>query len=187
MLDPTGLRCCRIDYDPKSGDFLVRMPSPIHEFLSASIADEIYENIKRIAAQHGATGEFASQIRKGASSRIRFIQDTEEERAGNPSLVLQRHPDGQFQHRKAAYPGVVVEVSYSQDGKDLGKLAWQYIQLSNGDIKAVIGIDVNEEPKPSTISLWRVNSIWEDGEEILDVKQVIADQVCGKACLFGQI
>ncbi|KAH7303708.1 hypothetical protein B0I35DRAFT_155880 [Stachybotrys elegans] len=164
------------DYDPKSRDLRIRMPSPIHEFLSASIADEIYENIKRIAAQGDATGEFAAQIRKGASSRIRLNQDTEEGGASDSGRVLQRHPDGQFQHRKAAYPGVVLEISYSQDGKDLGKLAWQYIQLSNGDIKVVIGIDVNDEPKPSTVSLWRADSICEHGEEVLDVKQEIADQ-----------
>ncbi|KAH7302819.1 hypothetical protein B0I35DRAFT_214882 [Stachybotrys elegans] len=84
----------RIDYDPKSRDLRIRMPSPIHEFLSASIADEIYENIKRIAAQGDATGEFAAQIRKGASSRIRLNQDTEEGGASDSGRVLQRHPDG---------------------------------------------------------------------------------------------
>ncbi|KAI1839315.1 hypothetical protein JX266_014474, partial [Neoarthrinium moseri] len=37
----------RVDYDPQSQDLIIRMPTPIHEFLSASVADEIYENIKR--------------------------------------------------------------------------------------------------------------------------------------------
>jgi hypothetical protein len=53
-----------------------------------------------------------------------------------------REPDAQFQQRDAEYPGVVLEISYSRDGKDLKKLAWDYIQYSNGDIKVVIGIDI---------------------------------------------
>ncbi|KAI1856350.1 uncharacterized protein JN550_013824 [Neoarthrinium moseri] len=171
----------RVDYDPQSQDLIIRMPTPIHEFLSASVADEIYENIKRIAAQTGAAGEFAAQIRNGASSRILLKEDTEEEGTSNVGCAWQRHPDGQFQHQKAAYPGVVVEISYSQDGKDLGKLAWQYIQLSNGDIKVVIGIDINDVSKSSTVSLWRAKYVREDDEDVLDVEQEIAYQVVGLA------
>lgn len=48
---------------------------------------------------------------------------------------------------------MVVEISYSQDGKNLEKLAQDYILYSNGDIKAVIGIDINYGGKESTVSL----------------------------------
>jgi hypothetical protein len=83
---------------------------------------------------------------------------------------------------------VVLEISYSQDGKDLEKLAWQYIQLSNGDIKAVIGIDINDPPKASTVSLWRPKYTREEGEEldILDVEAEIAYQVHRVDYLAGE-
>ena len=51
----------------------------------------------------------------------------------------------------------MVEVSYSQDGKELLKLAEDYILGSEGNIRAVVGIDINPKGKgmASTISLWR--------------------------------
>ncbi|KAK8029527.1 hypothetical protein PG993_010818 [Apiospora rasikravindrae] len=122
---------------------------------------------------HRCAGRCGWHIRgryqEGGSSRIIFQED-------EAKAVSQRHPDGQFQPRRAAYPGVVLEVSYPQDSKDLKKLAWQYTQLSNGDIKAVIGIDVNNAPNPSTVSLWRPNYVSEAGEDVLDVKQEVNSQ-----------
>jgi hypothetical protein len=104
---------------------------------------------------------------------------------GQPSqgtrVVHRREPDAQFQHRDAEYPGVVLEVSYSQDGKDLKKLAWDYIQYSNGDIKVVIGIDIKySNTKEATLSVWRPRYIREDGEEleILEAEERIIPQVC---------
>jgi len=79
--------------------------------------------------------------------------------------MRRREADGQFQHQDAAYLGVVLEVSYSQDGKILRKLASDYILRSNGDIKSVIGLDINYV-RASTVSLWRPNYIREDGEEV---------------------
>ncbi|KAK3372711.1 hypothetical protein B0H63DRAFT_454015 [Podospora didyma] len=60
---------------------------------------------------------------------------------------------------------VVLEVSYSQqDGKDLQKLASDCILRSNGDVKAVIGVDINYGQESSTVSLWRPNHVEEEGE-----------------------
>lgn len=92
-------------------------------------------------------------------------------------VALRRQPDAQFQHDRAAYPGVVIEVSYSQDGKDLDKLAWNYIQGSNGDIKVVIGIDINLGASPSTISLWRRKCYFDGGNEVLDVELEVENDV----------
>jgi hypothetical protein len=72
-----------------------------------------------------------------------------------------------------------VEISYSQDGKDLDKLAWQYIQGSNGNIKAVIGIDISYGAKASTVSIWRPCYYREEGDELdtLDVRREVKDEV----------
>ncbi|KAL0930285.1 uncharacterized protein CTRU02_212489 [Colletotrichum truncatum] len=151
----------RWDYDPASGLITLRMPAPVHDIFSTSVANEIYKQLQDIAARPDKDGAFAGQIINGGSSRI-LLQETGEE---PNSIPLQRHPDAQFQHRKAAFPGVVLEVSYSQDGKNLKRLAWDYIQHSNGDIKAVIGLDVNHGVKPSTVSLWRPEYTRDDGED----------------------
>jgi hypothetical protein len=36
---------------------------------------------------------------------------------------------------------VVYEIACSQDGRELGKVAWTYIPYSKGNIKAVVGFD----------------------------------------------
>ncbi|PTU21997.1 hypothetical protein P175DRAFT_0492608 [Aspergillus ochraceoroseus IBT 24754] len=79
----------------------------------------------------------------------------------------------------AAYPGVVVEISYSQNGKDLKKLAWDYIVHSNGDIKVVVGIDINYGGmQDSTLSMWRPSYVHEEGEDmdLLEIQQEIKNQ-----------
>lgn len=106
--------------------------------------------------------EFAAKIAHGGSARIILAENIYE---GQTDLPVRREPDAQFQHREAAYPGVVLEVSYSQDGKNLRRLATDYILRSNGDIKAVIGLDINYHGKESTVSLWRPNYIKDDVEE----------------------
>lgn len=105
----------RYDYDPETGVLDIRMPTPVHEIVSTSIADEIIEQIRCITKQGGSKGDFAARIVKGDSARVLL--------AGIDNTPLRRQPDAQFQHEKAVYPGVVVEISYSQDGKDLDKLA----------------------------------------------------------------
>jgi hypothetical protein len=165
-----------LDYDPNSEVLDVRMPAPVHDFFSTSIAREIDKQLQLLGEQSDAIGAFAIQIANGGSSRILLKENfTDEEAAHTQGIPLQRHPDAQFQHWKAVYPGVVLEISYSQDGKDLDKLAWQYIQHSNGDIKAVVGIDVNYGEKESTVSLWQPHYYREGDDELdtLEAQRVI--------------
>jgi hypothetical protein len=94
----------------------------------------------------GKAGEFASKVANRDSSRI-LLEEVDSK------WPVRRQPDTQFQHNDTAHPGVVVEVSYSQDRKNLPKLAQDYIIYSNGDNKAVIGIDNNYGGRESTVSL----------------------------------
>lgn len=142
------------------------MPSPIHDFFVAFIAGEISKQLQTIIDEGGPASKFAALIANGGSSRILLRADTSEDRQSAVSnIYLQRQPDAQFQHCSAAYPGVVLEVSYSRNEK-LEKLAWEYIIKSNGNIKAVIGINVKYDGKESTVSLWRPAYLQEEGEEI---------------------
>ncbi|KFA81728.1 hypothetical protein S40288_05989 [Stachybotrys chartarum IBT 40288] len=163
-------RLLRFDYDPGREILAIRMPCPVHDFFSASLVKHIQEQLKSIAGRSDQAGEFASNIHSGGSSRILLREGLSE-----TSRPLRRQPDAQFQHERAAYPGVVIEVSYSQDGKNLRKLAEDYILYSNGDIKLVIGIDINYQDQYSTVSTWRPRYTPQDeGHDILDAGQDIA-------------
>ena len=130
------------------------MPSQVHDFFKTFLANEIRDQLKRVAGKGGVAGGFAAKIEDRGSSRIFLEEGILDGEYENPSRPVRREADGQFQHQDVAYPGVVLEVSYSQDGMNLKKLASGYILRSSGDIKAVIGLDI-EYGKVSTVSLWR--------------------------------
>ncbi len=75
--------------------------------------------------------------------------------------TFQHEPDAVFEHIDAQYPGVVIEVSFTQKKKDLARLADSYILGSEGNIRVVVGLDIeyktsSKDPsKRATISMWR--------------------------------
>lgn len=142
----------RFDYEPKSGRIILRMPSPIHDTFVYSLSSSIEQEILRIGRDNSQLRGFTSQIKGSGSSRI-YLGDKEKQ--DKILKCLRRQPDGQFGHKEAEYPGVVIEVSYSQDGKQLSKIAKQYIHYTDGNIKAVICLDINYGNTQSTVSLWR--------------------------------
>jgi hypothetical protein len=91
-----------------------------------------------------------------------------------------RHdPDTSFRYSRTQYPGVVIEVSYSQKRKDLPYLADNYILGSNGNIRVVIRLDVEYRGKMATLSIWRPRfSINGDGDKELEAEQTVINQVC---------
>ena len=61
----------------------------------------------------------------------------------------------QFWHLDKPYPGIVIEVLYTQKRKDLAIIAKDYILGSNGDICVVIGLDVEYySSKKATLLVW---------------------------------
>ncbi|KAH9203589.1 hypothetical protein DL95DRAFT_418924 [Leptodontidium sp. 2 PMI_412] len=139
----------RFDYDPISMLLSVRMPTPVHDFFTASVADEISKQLEGISHRGDSSAEYAARIANGGCARIFLKEDNPD---GGTRVVHRREPDAQFQHRDAEYPGVVLE---------------DYIQYSNGDIKVVIGIDIKySNTKEATLSVWRPRYIREDGEEL---------------------
>lgn len=142
------------------------MPTPIHELIILEIIGEIQQQLKVISQGDGPSAEFAKEIKAEGSATIQF----DEAQYG-------RHdPDGQLQHSQANYPGVVLEVANTQQGKKLALLADDYILGSDGDIQVVIGINV--ESDKATLSIWEPRIIPNDiGENELVAVQVVAEQV----------
>ncbi|KAK2926643.1 Nucleotide-diphospho-sugar transferase [Fusarium oxysporum f. sp. vasinfectum] len=81
------------------------------------------------------------------------------------------------EHHEARYPGVVVEVALTQDAKELRRIARRYIYYTGGQIKVVLGIDLNED-KESTISVWKPTfSSAQNGDGVgMDIEQVVQPQ-----------
>jgi hypothetical protein len=63
-------------------------------------------------------------------------------------------------------------MSYAQKKRDLTRLTDDYILESNGDIRVVIGLDVEYKGKMAALSLWRPQIRTNDSEE----KELMAEQ-----------
>lgn len=173
----------RFDFEPIPGRIVLRMPSPTHDTFVWSIASAIFEEIGKLGRGTEAVRAFASKILSSGSSRILLDLDNDEaeakaEVAKKVQAQMRRQPDAQFQHKDAALPGVVIEVSYTQDRKRLPKIANEYIHHSDGDIKVAICIDINSGNE-STISVWKPRfTAEEDSDEVtMHIEQVVQSHV----------
>jgi hypothetical protein len=79
----------------------------------------------------------------------------------------------------------VIEVLFTQKKKDLACLADSYILRSDGNIRVVVGFDIEYKTlskdlsKRATISLWRPKyNVTERAEMELIAKQTVTDLVC---------
>jgi hypothetical protein len=157
------------DYFPSIKQFVLRMPSVLHESVSSEVIAEILHQLKSIASYEDASAKFAQNIMPSGSGEVKF-----------PDPVYGKHdPDASFRYRGTRYPGVVIEISYSKKRRDLSRLADDYILGSDGNIRVVIGLDVEYKCKMATLSVWRPRfSINEDGDEELEAEQTVVNQVC---------
>jgi len=74
----------------------------------------------------------------------------------------------------------VIEVSYSQKRACLNHLAENYILESNGNIRVVVGLDVDyRSSKKATLSMWcpKIISNEQDGQPELVAETLIEGQV----------
>ncbi|KIX08396.1 uncharacterized protein Z518_03052 [Rhinocladiella mackenziei CBS 650.93] len=154
----------RYDYFPSAHLFVLRMACSVHEYLASSVVVDILQQLRVIARRADSTGEFVKKI---GSAAITF----------NDPTLSKHSPDGSFRHIEARYPGVVIEVSYSQKRRDLPRLADDYILGSDAEIRAVVGLDLDYRGKRATVSIWRpriqVNAA---GEKELVAHKSLADQ-----------
>ncbi|KAF7519532.1 hypothetical protein PCG10_009937 [Penicillium crustosum] len=146
------------------------MPSPLHDVFCAKIVEEISRQLKQFQGSEDPSATFANEVEHLATSRI-MIPD--EIRDGKQSYS-KREPDASFKHRRARYPGVIIEVCYSQKSQRVSHLADEYILNTDGSVNAVIALDVDYKgSKKATITVWRPEYTTVDGIEELQATAVV--------------
>lgn len=137
------------------------MPTPLHETFCAELVDEITSQLKVLQTGDGPSAKFAREIKHFASSRVHLPQDMND----SETKYYRREPDASFGHRLARYPGVILEVCYSQKSREIPYLADDYILNTDGNIKVVVGLDIDYKmSQRAALSVWRPKYVMNNGE-----------------------
>lgn len=150
------------------------MPTQLHDTFTARVSVEIQRRLTDLANKNPLLRTFIEKIRHNGG-RLQLPTTS----TSSKQNYIRREPDSMFCHTEAVWPGVVIEVSYSQKRKALATLADDYILETDGSIRLVIGLDLEYKgSKQATISTWRLQRrLGDEGEEYV-AAQVIQDQVC---------
>lgn len=165
----------RYDYDGTIGEahLYLRMPSAIHEQFTQAVADEIQKGLAALGKRFSSYDEQAAletgKVWKSGSTTLEYTEPelVDHDEKDDTRLGIVRHsPDASFAHESTGpqAPGLVIEVSYSQQRNKLSRLADSYITNSRHKIRCVIALDIvyyspkqtgRERDKTATLSLWR--------------------------------
>lgn len=149
-------------------------PQRLHDTFIRRVVEEIKRQLNTISTLEPQLRSYIESINEVAG-RVEFPITAED---GHQAFIW-REPDAMFSHDDARWPGVVIEVSYSQKRKNLRDLADDYILESNGGIKLVVGLDLEYHgSQKATISTWQLRrTIDEQGEEQYTASPIVEDQV----------
>ena len=93
-------------------------------------------------------------------------------------LKIFRQPDQQFCDKETWYPGIVIEVAYSQSFKKLRRKASDLILNSDGKIQLMIGLDIkSQKSKSFNISAWRPEFFQLENQDALRMKTIIDQDI----------
>lgn len=122
----------RYDYDSAEGEFVLRMPSPLHDIFAIRLQEVIVRELGHLTTQEEIR-PVIERIKMATTSDIRFSDSSTEGK---------KSPDGSFRFTGTKYPPLVIEVANSQKRRDLPRLAESYIERTKGRTKTVITIDL---------------------------------------------
>jgi hypothetical protein len=149
------------------------MPTAIHELFIEGVENGIRRQLEAISNGSDKKARFAQEVQATRSTEIHFA-------ATASSSKSRYEPDASFGHNDAQYPGVIIEVAYSQNKKRLDRLAENYLVDSDASVRAVVCLDIEygkKESRKATLSIWRPQLLeTADGLELRAVEEV-ADEV----------
>jgi hypothetical protein len=152
------------------------MPTGVHELFIDRVEDAIRSQLKAIRKGSDKAALFAQKVRAARSTEIYFPVD-----GASLTKKSKHEPDASFWHNDAQYPGVIVEVAYSQKKRRLRRLAEDYLLDSDASVQVVVGLDIEygrKESREATLSVWRSQLHHTDDGVELRVVDEVADEVC---------
>ena len=166
--------CNSYDYSPTTQTLRIRMPSTIHDFFTAKIVREIERRLEQFLSTTPPPprnlSTFLLGIENESTSDIFAHDDSDHKRS----------PDAAFCHPDEQFPGIVVETSYSQRMGEVERLADEYVMMSNGSIRFIIGLDVDYrggEGGVDTVSVWRPVRGEDEERKFLRTECIVDHQV----------
>lgn len=163
----------RYDYDGDKRRLVVRTPTGVHELFIDRVEDEIRSQLKAIRSGSDRKARFAQKVQPARPTEILFA-------ASASSSKSKYEPDASFGHDDAQYPGVIIEVAYSQKKTRLGRLAENYLLDSDASVRVVVGLDIEYGKKKSrkaTLSIWRPQLFETASGSELQAVEEAADEV----------
>lgn len=158
------------------------MPNEVHEATKGGITSLFVIKLYRLQ-EHltSASADFAANILNEGSTLVKGYDGSA------------RGPDAQYRHRDVHFPGVIIEISYSQPLHEATKIAKRLIFQSGGEVAVVIIIDYPDYGKATattgqatnraTLSLWRASSSHQDQPRNRGKLRVVLE-IEQEVCLF---
>ena len=136
----------RYDYNPIKTQFILRMPTLIHNTFALHLTMEIDKRLRSLADAEPDTRAFIEKIISVSGEQEFPIFDEGRQRN------IKHEPDIMFMHEDAAWPGVMIKVANSQKKKSLISLADDYILGTDGSINVVVCLDLDyKESKQASV------------------------------------
>ncbi|TKA62120.1 hypothetical protein B0A49_13504 [Cryomyces minteri] len=177
----------RYDYDHDTQHFIIRMPTRLHDTFIVHVVARLRAQLTTLASSNAEVRETIGRISEGLQWTVplgSMADSRPEHEGGERHNSTPRSPDYVFGYRRGRWPPLALEISYSQKRKGLEDLAYSYIRGSGGNIKTVVGLDIEYTPpgkasktKKATLSVWRYGLVRnDDGEEVADCVQDIENE-----------
>lgn len=118
------------------------MPSVCHDGVSSRIVTAIDKWLTAVEEDRVTDGDtsYSDTTRNAA-------KNTESAGSGQIQFEYRNstyHPDASYRYPGLTFPGLVIEMAWSQPFSDLRRKAERYIKFSNGGIRTVVGINLND-------------------------------------------
>ncbi|KAF4446844.1 hypothetical protein F53441_9548 [Fusarium austroafricanum] len=134
----------RFEYDPTKAIITVIMPSGPHADTVSEIQHEMANILDRIRAANQNPQVTAIINKCHVSVERNQVFEIPSPDSNEPDVIW-KIPDLQIRHCRATFPGLVIEVAYSQTADQLKKRALWLLSNAMGGIKVVIGIKLASE------------------------------------------
>jgi hypothetical protein len=150
------------------------MVTRVHDVFVERFANSFRDKYRALRASAAGT-ELISAIEPRRSTGIEI-----------KSPPVTWHPDASYAITLRTWPGLLIEVSYSQNIKDLKRRAFDFILESRCRIRMVVGIDINyRKSDAASYSVWRAcRPRNEKGEFDFAVEEVATNVVSARRHFF---